>query len=107
MKEIHQVCHKCGKKYGEHDCGIATWHWGVCDICDRQGSVTEFRDFGYMRRGYCLLTTPPINHEEGKALEEMIDDIEEASLLPDDYEVASKLNRVLTKKLKEYEKDHK
>lgn len=50
------VCHACGEKYGSWFVNgrggrptIATWHYGHCDVCKRDGlPVTEARDFGYL-----------------------------------------------------------
>jgi len=50
INKINWVCVKCGRKYGEcvkdH---IATFHVGKCDVCGSKTSVTEPRDFGYLR----------------------------------------------------------
>lgn len=50
--EIHWVCLKCGEEYCNH--GLlypATWHNGICDMCGKEESVTEIRDFGYLKKG--------------------------------------------------------
>lgn len=49
-KEITWICAECGKKYGNRECGIATWHEAVCDICGKKTEVTEPRDFGYTNK---------------------------------------------------------
>ena len=38
-------------KYGRHECGIATWHYDKCDVCGKEKSVTEPRDFGHIIDG--------------------------------------------------------
>lgn len=47
-KEIQSICAYCAKKSGgqmppEH---IATWSMGVCGVCNKEGIVTEPRDYG-------------------------------------------------------------
>ena len=50
IKDVHWVCKDCGLKYGNHDIrGVATWHTETCEICKRSKSVTEIRDFGYLK----------------------------------------------------------
>jgi hypothetical protein len=46
------VCLDCGRKYGKHDVGVATWHEDTCGICGRVTGVTEARDFGCLREGW-------------------------------------------------------
>lgn len=43
----HTVCFECGEKYGKHKAGICTVYKEICDICEKETSCTEFRDFGY------------------------------------------------------------
>jgi rRNA maturation protein Nop10 len=58
MKEINEVCTACGitanyltrlKKYGKpplkEQFEISTYHLGTCDVCGKNASVTEPRDF--------------------------------------------------------------
>jgi len=45
------ICRECGMKYGKKECGVATWHFGKCDICGQETSVTEPRDFGHIIDG--------------------------------------------------------
>jgi hypothetical protein len=41
------ICSQCGEKYGKpRDC-ISTWHYGTCDYCGDETTVTEPRDYGY------------------------------------------------------------
>lgn len=44
------ICFECGEKYGNRECGVATWHPGMCDVCHRLRSVTEPRDFGGLKK---------------------------------------------------------
>jgi DNA-directed RNA polymerase subunit RPC12/RpoP len=50
MEKIVWICAECGKKYGNKECGISTWHEGVCDICGKRTFVTEPRDYGYINK---------------------------------------------------------
>ena len=47
------VCWLCGALHGRRRApAAATWHDGVCDCCGEEASVTEPRDFGYLRPGW-------------------------------------------------------
>lgn len=46
------VCAGCGEKYGNHPLGLATWHRGICGICNSDAMVTEPRDFGHLKEGW-------------------------------------------------------
>ncbi len=47
---ITWVCYECGSKYCNNKVpGVATWHTGLCDICNRVRGVTEPRDFGGLK----------------------------------------------------------
>ena len=48
MGQIDWVCLSCGVKHGHKGVDIATWHRGVCDICNKRKTVTQPRDFGYI-----------------------------------------------------------
>jgi len=50
---IDWVCYECGIKYCNKEPGVATWHLDVCDICHRIRSVTELRDYGYLKEEFC------------------------------------------------------
>lgn len=43
------ICGNCGEAYGRKLPMEATWHNGTCEVCGRQGFVTEPRDFGHLR----------------------------------------------------------
>lgn len=48
---ITWVCMACGQKHGRHKVGLATWHYGTCDICGGDKlPVTEPLDFGGVER---------------------------------------------------------
>ena len=55
------VCSSCGEQWGRWwEVGkyigpvphFATFHMNNCDVCKQQKSVTEARDFGYLRKGW-------------------------------------------------------
>lgn len=47
-----EICADCGDKYGNRECGMATWSMGTCDICGRKAPTTEPRDFGHLKDGW-------------------------------------------------------
>ena len=57
MKTIERypvfICFECGKEYGKGmpEGHVCTVHVGRCDICGRETSVTEPRDFGHLDSG--------------------------------------------------------
>jgi len=46
------ICSPCGNKWGNKECGIATWHNDECGICKTFSFVTEPRDFGHLKKGW-------------------------------------------------------
>jgi hypothetical protein len=46
------ICLKCGIRYGRREPGAATWHIGKCDVCGKEKSVTEPRDFNHLKDGW-------------------------------------------------------
>lgn len=55
------VCNGCGEKWGQWweegeykgpVPNFATYHMDNCDVCGKHKSVTESRDFGYLRKGW-------------------------------------------------------
>lgn len=55
------VCSDCGQQWGlwwevgkyiGPEPHVATFHLNKCDVCSQQKSVTEARDFGYLRKGW-------------------------------------------------------
>jgi hypothetical protein len=40
-------CSQCGIKHGSVVKRIATWHYGKCDVCEKNNNVTQPRDFGH------------------------------------------------------------
>ena len=41
------ACLECGKKHGRMVPEVSSWHYGKCDVCTKNRSVTEPRDFGH------------------------------------------------------------
>lgn len=54
MKDAYPVwvCAKCGEKYGNRIPHMATWHNGICGVCNRPRAVTEPRDYGHLKPGW-------------------------------------------------------
>lgn len=60
-KQPDWVCHDCGQEWGrwyedntyfgpaKH---CATYHVDECGVCGEQKSVTEARDYGFLKRGW-------------------------------------------------------
>jgi hypothetical protein len=55
------VCTDCGTEWGSWwdentytgpEPHYATYHMNMCDVCGQWKSVTEARDFGYLRTGW-------------------------------------------------------
>lgn len=48
------VCVPCGLKWGNRwpKNHLATFHNGKCGVCGREDSVTEPRDFRYLKNGW-------------------------------------------------------
>ena len=40
-------CVPCGKIHGRTITRVASWHYGKCDVCEKNAEVTEPRDFGH------------------------------------------------------------
>jgi len=49
---VQRICDECGNYYGNREDSwamcpqVATYHLGVCDVCEEEKPVTEPRDFG-------------------------------------------------------------
>jgi ribosomal protein L37AE/L43A len=46
------ACEECGKKHGRGRKSVSTWHYGKCDVCEKNKNVTEVRDFGHFKKWY-------------------------------------------------------
>jgi len=60
-KQPNWVCHDCGQLWGRwYEDGeyfgpqphYATYHTSKCNVCHQEKSVTEARDYGFLRRGW-------------------------------------------------------
>jgi len=51
LKNAATVCHDCGKQYGDYSVGCSSTWQGKCGVCGQEKSVTETRDYGYLRKG--------------------------------------------------------
>lgn len=51
LKDAYAVCHSCGVQYGTYSSGTSTMWNGKCDVCNKQTTITESRDYGYLNRG--------------------------------------------------------
>lgn len=54
MKTINLICQECGIKLlkqpqniNNRQQPISTWYKGICDVCGKEKTVTEARDFNY------------------------------------------------------------
>ena len=39
------ICYKCARANGGRSSGLSTFHNGICDICLKERTVTEPRDY--------------------------------------------------------------
>lgn len=51
LKNAGTVCHDCGSQYGDYSVGCSSTWQGKCGVCGQEKSVTETRDYGYLRKG--------------------------------------------------------
>jgi len=58
MKNTEQypewTCAPCGNLHGSRkqknpQKDMSTWHYGICDICEKNGFVTQSKDFGVFK----------------------------------------------------------
>jgi hypothetical protein len=51
LKNADVVCSDCGSKYGHYSVGCSS-HWmGTCNVCGQEKSITEVRDWNYLKEG--------------------------------------------------------
>jgi hypothetical protein len=60
------VCSDCGDLYGRRPMGTATFHEGTCEVCGEIKSVTEPRDFGYLKPEWIMHRRYKLNEKEQK-----------------------------------------
>lgn len=99
-ENITKVCHKCGISYGRHNCGVATWHEDICDICGKKANVTEPRDFGGVSIGKEKQGGSNIPLEE---IERMVEELKHAKIKKSEYVEAKKLAEALMDMVDDYE----
>jgi len=67
IKQPDWVCHDCGQQWGRwYEDGeyfgpkphYATYHIEECGVCRQEKSVTEARDYGFLRRGWDKTLSP-------------------------------------------------
>lgn len=52
LQDAYEVCVDCGLKYGKPHGGCSSWWNDTCDVCGKENvSVTETRDFNWLREG--------------------------------------------------------
>lgn len=51
LKNAYKVCTGCGNQYGTYKAGVSSWWVDKCDVCGEETSVTESRDFNYLKKG--------------------------------------------------------
>jgi hypothetical protein len=58
LLSAYQVCNDCGTKYGNGNyVANCSSHWSdVCDVCGKNSTVTEARDYNYLTEGILKLT---------------------------------------------------
>jgi hypothetical protein len=56
LKNAHNTCFDCGKKYGVYSVGCSSVYESKCDVCGEIKPITETRDFAYFITGIRQLT---------------------------------------------------
>lgn len=56
LKAVGTTCHDCGQKYGVYSVGCSSTWIGICPVCDKEGRLTESRDYAYFITGIRKLT---------------------------------------------------
>ena len=51
LKNADVVCKDCGSKYGHYSVGCSSTWIGKCNVCGQEKSVTEVRDWNYLKEG--------------------------------------------------------
>jgi hypothetical protein len=51
LQKADWCCRDCGLKYGDCKEGsVAVFHNSICDICGEEKSITQTRDYNYLRK---------------------------------------------------------
>ena len=51
LKSAEVVCKDCGSKYGHYSVGCSSTWTGTCGVCGQEKSITEVRDWNYLKEG--------------------------------------------------------
>jgi hypothetical protein len=51
LKSAEVVCRDCGSKYGHYSVGCSSTWTGTCNVCGQEKSITEVRDWNYLKEG--------------------------------------------------------
>ncbi len=51
LKSAEVVCGDCGSKYGHYSVGCSSTYTGTCNVCGQEKSITEVRDWNYLKEG--------------------------------------------------------
>jgi hypothetical protein len=51
LKNAEVVCRDCGQRWGKYSVGCSSTWVGTCNVCGKEKSVTEVRDYGYLQKG--------------------------------------------------------
>ena len=51
LKSAEVVCKECGEKYGHYSVGCSSTWTGTCNVCGQEKSITEVRDWNYLKEG--------------------------------------------------------
>ncbi len=51
LKSAEVVCKDCGSKYGHYSVGCSSTWSGTCNVCGQEKSITEVRDWNYLKEG--------------------------------------------------------
>ena len=64
LKDAYKVCKDCGSKYGVYSVGCSSVWTDRCDVCSKEGPVTEARDYGYLVTGIRKLAHQSMKEQE-------------------------------------------
>lgn len=56
LKNADVVCKDCGSKYGHYSVECSSTWMGKCNVCGQEKSVTESRDWNYLKEGIDYLS---------------------------------------------------
>jgi hypothetical protein len=56
LYNAYQVCNECGTEYGQYSVSCSSRWVAECDVCGETKSVTEVRDYGFLKKGIVKLS---------------------------------------------------